>query len=165
MTPLQERLRLGKGIGQQHVMHACMFARWFLEGDEINWVHLRALMEQLQKRMLTVGAGLSPNQRSRIPCDFSISPDGFPVALHVSLLEVSRQAAQIFGVRQNNMRSMPQKVLVPMTKQRQQHRNVVPERRLLEMTVDTSCTCQKKSKKPCDPSDMAMHNPTGPHME
>ena len=107
-------------------------------------MHLRALVEQLQKRMLAVRAGLSPNDRTCVPCNLlAVSSNGFPIALHVRLLKVCWQSAQIFGVRQDDMRPMPQKVLIPVAQKRQQNGQVVLKWCLFKMPVDTPCACQK----------------------
>ena len=54
--------------------------------------------------------GSPQNDRTCVPSDLlAVSTDGLPVALHVRLLEICRKPAQIFGIRQDDMRPMPQK--------------------------------------------------------
>ena len=58
-------------------------------GNKITWNQVRALMNQLVKSMLSIGAWFPPNDwTSTIIYLFAISTYVFSVALHISLLEV-----------------------------------------------------------------------------
>ena len=66
-------------------------------------MNLRALMQQLQERMLT-GARFSPDHSTSVPAYRQpISPDKLAVALHVRLLEIGWKANQVFGIRQDHV--------------------------------------------------------------
>ena len=74
--------------------------------DEIDGVHFRPLVEQLEERMLAVGARFPPNNRTRVPRHRSaVSSHKFPVAFHVRLLQVGWQAVQVFGIGYHNVRA------------------------------------------------------------
>ena len=55
-----QRLGLGEDVGQEHVVMAAQGVQRPAEGDEVARDEPRALMNQLVKRMLTVGSRLAP---------------------------------------------------------------------------------------------------------
>jgi len=66
---------------------------------------LGALMDELVEGVLSVGAGLPPNDRSRgVEQRFARAADAFAVAFHIALLEVRREMFQILFVGQDGVR-------------------------------------------------------------
>ena len=77
-------------------------------------ISLRALMDQLVERVLTVGAGLAPIDRSGLIVDArAVERDAFAVALHGELLQIRREALQVLVVGQNGNGLRAEEVVVP----------------------------------------------------
>ena len=57
----QQRLGLGQRVGQQLLMVARQRVRGVAYGNKVDRNHVRALVQQLEERMLAVGAGLTPH--------------------------------------------------------------------------------------------------------
>src|SRR5690606_11428670 len=97
---------------------------------------LGALVNQLVKCMLSVGARLTPDNRTGLIHDgMAIAVHRFSVALHVSLLKVSREAVEILVVGENCLRGSSEKVVIPDADERQYHGKIFLEWRVFEMLV------------------------------
>jgi hypothetical protein len=73
-------------------------------GKKVRRNELRSLMDQLIERMLAVGPWFSPDDRPGRMIDlYAIAANGFAVAFHVGLLEVSREAMQMLVVGQHGV--------------------------------------------------------------
>src|SRR5262249_4926262 len=85
----RQRLRLGEDVGQHHVVVPAQWCEGVSKGDEITRNQPRALVNQLVKRMLAVGAWLAPVDRARVAghCR-AVERDVLAVALHGQLLEI-----------------------------------------------------------------------------
>src|SRR5215468_12545796 len=84
------------------------------EGDEITWDQPRSLVDQLVKRMLTVGSRLAPIDGTGIGIDpLTIESHMLAVTLHRQLLEVSRKALEILLVGQHRHGLRTEEVVVP----------------------------------------------------
>ena len=82
-----ERLCLSEGVVQQQPMHLLVISHRLSHGHEVHRVHLRALVEQLVERVLTIGAGLTPHHRVRRPAHrLTISAHRLSIGLHFRLL-------------------------------------------------------------------------------
>jgi hypothetical protein len=91
-----QRLRLGKYVSQEYVLVPAQPVQRLGKRDEVTGDELGPLMDQLVKRMLAIGARLSPVDRPGLVADLrSIKGHVFTVALHRQLLEVSREALQV----------------------------------------------------------------------
>src|SRR5689334_9769569 len=72
------------------------------------------LMDQLVKRMLTVGSRLTPDHRPCAVIDrLAVSGNALAVALHVALLEISREARHILVIRQYRLSLCAEEIVIP----------------------------------------------------
>ena len=102
VVSLHQRLRLSQRIGQQQSMVLGPIVSFLTHGDEFHRDDLRALAQQLEKRMLPVAARLPPDCRRRRPARLAAMPhDAFAVALHFKLLQIGRQTLQVGMIRGN----------------------------------------------------------------
>ena len=63
-------------------------------GNKVYGYHACALMQQLEKRVLAIGASLAPENSAGLIIDrLTIQSCGLAIALHLELLQKSRQAA------------------------------------------------------------------------
>src|SRR5512140_1105152 len=84
------------------------------EGDEIAGDEPGALVNQLVKGVLAVGAGLTPVDRAGVVSQrLAVERHTLAVALHRQLLEVSGEAFQILLVRQDRHSLSTEKIVVP----------------------------------------------------
>ncbi len=105
-------------------------------GDEVCRYQLRSLVDQLVKGMLAVNAGGTPDDRAGVVVHgFALQGNTLAVALHVALLQVGRQFAQVVVVGQDRVAAGIEKITVPDTQHGQDDRHVLFERGLLEMQV------------------------------
>ena len=103
-----------------------------------------ALVEQLEEGVLGVVARLAPDHRARAPPHrLAVPRDALAVALHLELLQVGGKAMQPPVVGQDHLARGALQVLVPHGDQRQQHGQVVRERRRAEMLVQLAATGQQ----------------------
>src|SRR5262249_1137328 len=83
----RQRLALREHVGHQQVVMIAQRGEALAESDEVARDELRALMDQLVERMLTVGAGLAPVDRAGLIRDsLAVSRDALATALHGELL-------------------------------------------------------------------------------
>src|SRR5215472_13962045 len=95
-------LGLSEHIGKQHVMMPAQWVEGTRESDEIAGNKPRALMDQLIKGVLSIGAWLPPVDRTRLVVDGRTGERHvLAVALHCELLEVGRKALQILLIRKH----------------------------------------------------------------
>src|ERR1700730_7972960 len=117
------------------------------DGDEIDWRNSGALMQQLKKSMLTVGAHIAPDDRtSRRLQRAAVEADTLAVAFHFKLLEISRKMAQIMMVGRNRYRTGAEQIAMPDTHQPQHHRHILFQRRVAEMGIHGMCAGQELRK-------------------
>ena len=115
------------------VADAVVSLRW---RDEVARHQPRALVDELVERVLAVGAGLAEQDRSGLVVDAAaVLAHVLAVALHVGLLQVGRQPVQVLIVRQDRVGLGAEEVGVPDADQRQQHRQVLRQRRGAEVRV------------------------------
>src|SRR5262245_15472128 len=113
------------------------------EGDEVAGNEPGTLMDQLVERVLAVGAGLTPKDRTglivnRRPGECHV----LAVALHRQLLEIGWEALEILVVGQHRDRLRAEEVVVPDAEQPHEHRQVAREWRGTEMFVDGTETLE-----------------------
>src|SRR5580658_9491084 len=107
------------------------------EAYEVAWDNLRALVDQLVERMLAVGAGLAPVDRSGLIVDGrAFEGDVFAVRFHRQLLQVGWKALEVLLVGQHRDGLRAEEVVIPDTQQAHQDRQVARERRGAEVLVD-----------------------------
>src|SRR5262249_14628834 len=118
-----ERLSLCKYVRQQHIVMPAELVERLCEGDEVAGNEPGALMDQLIERVLAIGSGLAPVDRTglmvhRRPGERHV----LAVALHRQLLEISRKALEILVVGQYRDRLSAEKVVVPDAEETHEHR-------------------------------------------
>ena len=89
---------LGKAIGQQNLMmRRIEVIPGRNAGDKINRHQMRALMQKLEHRVLSIGARPAPSDRRCWAINrLSRGSDAFAIALHLELLKIVRQKLQAF---------------------------------------------------------------------
>ena len=131
-----QRLGLGKHVGHQHVVMASERIQRLGKADEVTWNQPRTLMDQLVERVLAVGAGLAPVDRTGLIVHVLAGHrDMLAVRLHRELLQIGRKPLQVLFIRQDRHRLGVEEVRIPDRQQAQQHRQVLLERRRLEVHV------------------------------
>ena len=117
-------LALSEKVGHEQVLVAAERAGGAGEADEIAGHRFGALVQQLIKGMLTIGAGLAPDQRPGLAAgDPAAAPiGGLAVALHIELLQVIGKAAERLTVREYRVAFHGLEVVVPDPEQAQDHR-------------------------------------------
>ena len=107
------------------------------ESDKVGRDHHGALVQQLVESVLTVGAGLAPEDLTGVGGHGAAVPaDVFAVGLHGELLQVGRETVQILAVRQHGVALGTEEVDVPDIEQAHQRDGVVLERGVAEVLVD-----------------------------
>src|SRR4030095_15256626 len=136
-----ERFRLSEDVGQEHVVVSAQRGHPLSEGDEVARDESRALVDQLIKRVLPVGPGLPPVDRSGVVVDVAtLERHMLAVTLHGELLEVGGKALQILLIRQHCDGLGAEEIGVPDTEKAEQYRQVALEGRCPEMLVHLSKT-------------------------
>ena len=108
------------------------------EGNEIGRDHHGALVQQLVEGVLTVGAGLAPEDLTGVGGHGAAVPaDMLAVGLHGELLQVGRETMQVLAVRQHGVALGTEEVDVPDVEQAHQRNGIVLERRVAEVLVDS----------------------------
>ena len=83
-------------------------------GQKIARDQFRALMNQLVEGVLSIGTGLSPDDRASAPTDrFALPVYPFTAALHVPLLEIRGEAVEILIIRKDRVSLCVVEVVVP----------------------------------------------------
>ena len=136
----RERRGLGEAVGDQDAM-AVVAGRGRrgagLAGhDEVDRHDVRTLVQLLEKRMLGVGAGGAPDDRSGGSCDARTRERGrLAVALHHQLLRPGGQQPQPLGVGDDRLRRQAEEGAVPDRDQTEPRRQVRADGRVAEMAV------------------------------
>jgi hypothetical protein len=129
-----ERLGLRKYVRQQHIVMPPERIERRSEGDEVAGNEARPLMDQLIERVLAVGSGLAPVDRTSLVVHRRAGERHvLAVALHGQLLEISREALEVLVVGQHRDGLRAEEVVVPDAEQTHEHRQVTRERRASEM--------------------------------
>src|SRR5215468_7730688 len=106
------------------------------KSDEITWDQPRSLVDQLVKRMLTVGSRLAPIDGTGIVVDFFTTESHMlAVAFHGQLLQISRKALEILLIGQNRHGLCAEEVVIPDGQEAHEHRQVALKWRGAEMFV------------------------------
>ena len=110
--------------------------RRFCGGYEVGGNQVGALVQQLEKRMLAVGARLAPDHRSgMVRQGAAVAAHCLAVAFHVGLLQVGRETMQMLVIGQDRVGRGAEEIDVPDAEQRQGQRQVLLGWRGSEMLV------------------------------
>src|SRR5205809_8017511 len=124
LCSLAERQRFGlsQNIRDQHVMMPAERIGRLREGDKVTRNEPGSLVDQLIERVLSVGPGFAPVDRTSIKGHLlPIETHVFAVAFHGQLLEISGKPLQILLVRENSNRLGAEEVVVPNRQKAHQH--------------------------------------------
>ncbi len=133
----QERLGLREAIGHQQAV--MMRKLGFMTGgchEEFAGDHSGALMDQLVKGMLAVGARFAPDYGAgRTLQQGTGHAHALAVALHLQLLQIGGQAGQTLIVGQDRAGAIAHRLMVPETDERQHHWHILQRCGVLKMVV------------------------------
>ncbi len=139
---------------------------WTLcRGNKITRDQACSLVNQLIKSVLTIGAGLTPDNGAGFIIDcLAVAVYVFAIAFHIALLEISSKAVHILIVRQNGLGFRIKKIIVPNTNQPQDHRILFSNSAVFKMLV--ACMCASKQfLKLSKPTLSAIDKPIALHKE
>ena len=136
-----ECLGLGQEVAQEQLVHVLTAVGCGVgsvgESDKVGRNHHGALVQQLVEGVLTVGAGLAPEDLTGVGGHSAAVPaDMLAVGLHGELLQVGRETVQILAVRKHGVALGTEEVDVPDVEQAHQRDGVVLERGVAEVLVD-----------------------------
>ena len=132
----RERLGLGEEVRHQLVVVVAHRVVRLAEADEVARDEVRALVDELVEAVLAVRAGLAPLDRARRVRDgLAVLRHALAVRLHVHLLQVRGQAAEVLVIRQHAVALGPVAVRVEDAEEREDDRHVAPEARRAEVPV------------------------------
>ncbi len=104
--------------------------------DEIRRDEPGALVDQLVKGVLAVGARFAPDDRPGLvahPAPAAV--DAFAVGFHVGLLQIGRETVKVLFVGKHRVGLGAEKIVVPDAQERHDDRHVPLEGRIPEMVV------------------------------
>ncbi len=131
-----QRLALRQAVGVQPLMMVGHRVEAHHRHDEVGRNKLGALVQQLVVGMLAVAADAAPDHRAGVGLHRgAVLQHALAVGLHVQLLQVLGDVAQVVVVRQDRVALGAPEVAVPHAQQGQQYRHVLFERRGLEVLV------------------------------
>src|SRR5690606_31442602 len=105
---------LCKEIGEQHVVVFADGVVRLCRCDEVARNQLGTLMDKLIKGMLSVGAGLAPDDGPGLVIHrMAFAVYVFAIALHITLLEISGKAVQVLVVGEDSLCFGIEEVVVP----------------------------------------------------
>ena len=108
-----------------------------LDREEIDRDQVRALMEQLEHRMLGIGANAAPGDRRAGPGKRrAIGVDTLAVRFHFQLLEIVGQQGEAFVIGEDRARLAAERLRVIEVGKGGAHDDVFPDGRIAEMFVD-----------------------------
>mmetsp|Transcript_198 Transcript_198/g.622 ORF Transcript_198/g.622 Transcript_198/m.622 type:complete len:338 (-) Transcript_198:545-1558(-) len=141
-------LRLGQAIGHQQRVVVGQFGFMPLGGDhEFTGDHRRALVDQLIKSVLAIGAGRAPHHGAAVHRQGQpIHAHGLAVRFHLKLLQIGRQLPQALIIGQHRARRITTNLPVPHAHQRQHQRHVLHTLRGTKMAVHLLPAAQKRAK-------------------
>src|ERR1700684_3915074 len=119
-------------------------AKRLAESDQVARNKLGALMNELVKRVLPVGSGLTPDDRpSLVAHGLAVEIHVLSVALHLQLLQVSWKAFEIVRVGHDAEGWRAEKIVVPGSKQAHQQRKIFLRRCRAEVLVHVAKSAEQ----------------------
>src|SRR5262249_37023342 len=129
-------LSLREHVSHEHVMVPAEPIQRLAKPDEITWDEPGSLVDQLVKRMLTVGSRLPPIDGTGIVIDpLTIESHMFTIAFHGQLLQISRKALEILLIGQHGHGLCAEEVVVPDGQEAHEHWQIPLKGRGAEMFV------------------------------
>ena len=143
-APPHKGFALGEAVGEQQRMMMRVGGDGFGGDEEIDRRHVGPLVQQLEKRVLSIGAGLAENHRAGGGFDRRAGArHGFAVRLHVELLQIGGKAREPLVIGDDGMGGASQHIAMPHAQEAHQRGDVFIERRLAKMRVDVEAATQK----------------------
>jgi AsmA protein len=131
-----QRFRLREQVRRQNIVVIAFRIQRLGEANEVARNHFGSLVNQLIEGVLAVGARLAPVDGARLIIDMrAVDGNGFSVALHRQLLQISGKPLEVLVVGQHGNRLRVEEIVVPDDHQAHQHRQVLLERRGAEVLV------------------------------
>src|SRR6516164_4546026 len=142
-----ERLALGEDVCKQHVMLLAHRVQRLGEGDEVAGDQPGSLMDQLVKRMLAVGAGLTPKDWPGVAYDtVAVERYVLAVTIHRQLLEKAGKRFRILLVGEYADGLGAKEVGVPNRQQAHQHRKMALEGCGTKVLIDLVKTTEHRAE-------------------
>src|SRR5258708_14607563 len=127
---------LGKNVREQHIVVPTQRIERLDECDKITRDQSCSLVNQLVERVLAVRTWFAPiDWPSRVGSLGPTERNGFPVALHLQLLQVGREPLEVLLVRQYRNSFGTEEIVVPHRQKAQEDRQVALEGRAAKMLV------------------------------
>ena len=147
IAPAHQRFALRQTIGEQQIVVVRVGGCRLGRDDEINRHNGRALMQKLEKGVLSVGAGFAPDHGAGLPRHGrTIALHGFAVALHIQLLEIGGKARQALVIGNDSMGGQAADIAIPDAEHRHDNRDILVQRGRLEVLVSAFGPAQKGFK-------------------
>ena len=122
MPPDHQRLSLSNRVDHQTLVVCPQILSPIAQRNKLHRNDIRALVKHLKEGMLAIGSGLTPNNGGGWNPQFvPMARHALAIALHLQLLEISRQAAQAMAIRCNTTTAEAAKVAIPYIQQPQAH--------------------------------------------
>ncbi|KAH3666176.1 hypothetical protein OGAPHI_004365 [Ogataea philodendri] len=144
-----QRLGLGKEVGSKHPLVQVTFDRVVGLGgqDEVGWNELGTLVHQLEEGMLGVGGWFSKHHDSGLVVDkLGVLCNRLTIGFHGQLLQVSWESVQVLIKWCNQLGLSAVEVVVPNCQQSTNKWNVLLDRSVLEVVVNSLSTFQELLK-------------------
>src|SRR5262245_62044945 len=105
-------------------------------GNEVAWNNLCSLVNQLVKRMLSVGSRFTPDHWScRIIHFIAVAVNILTIAFHISLLKICCKAMHVLIVGEDGFCSCFKEIAIPYTDKCHQHRYIFLKLSFPEMFI------------------------------
>ena len=135
-SPPHQRLGLGEAVRNEQPVPIPEGVVATRGDDEVRGHEPCSLMEQLEERVLAVGARLAPHHRpGRVVDGRRFQGHALSVALHVELLQVGGKSIEALVVGEHRVGLGPEEVHVPYPEQGERHRHVPVERRIAKVEI------------------------------
>ena len=142
-----ERLGLGEEVGHELVVVVGDGVVRLAEADEVAGDEVRALVDELVDGVLSVRAGLAPlDGAGGVRDGLAVLRDGLAVGLHVQLLQVGGQAAEVLVVGQDGVGLCVVAVRVEDAEEGKDDGQVAVELRRAEVLVHLPVALEKLSE-------------------
>ncbi|MNO72247.1 hypothetical protein D3C76_631880 [compost metagenome] len=129
-------LALGQAVGVQPLMVVGHWVETDHWNDEVRRDQLRALVQQLVIGVLAIATDAAPDDRAGVMVNRgAVLAHALAVGLHVQLLQMLGDVAQVMIIRQDRMALRAPEIAVPDAEQGQQYRHVLLEWCVLEVLV------------------------------
>ena len=136
------------------------------EHDEVGGDHRAALVQELVERVLSVGAGFTPDHRSGLVGHrLAVDTDSLSVRLHVELLKIGRKAMEHPRVGEHGATRQIAEGAIPDLDQAEQSRSVLGDRGRCHVLVDRPESGEHLANAPSGPIAIMRDSPMAESIE